>query len=49
MFEAMGLRTGIDIDGLLRARAVLREALPAEPLYGMVPEAGLPKGFSPTH
>lgn len=49
MFEAMGLRTGVDIDGLLRARAVLREALPAEPLYGMVPEAGLPKGFSPTH
>ncbi len=49
MFEAMGLRTGIDIDGLLRARALLREALPAEPLYGMVPEAGLPKGFSPTH
>ncbi len=49
MFEAMGLRTGVDLDGLLRARAVLREALPDEPLYGMVPEAGLPQGFSPTH
>jgi hypothetical protein len=24
---------------------VLHQALPKEPLYGMVPEAGLPQGF----
>lgn len=45
LLESMGLDTGIDMDGLLAARAVLREALPAESLYGHVPDAGLPKGF----
>ena len=45
MFEAMGLRTGIDIDRLLAARAPLKAGLPGEPMYGMLPEAGLPKGF----
>jgi hydroxymethylglutaryl-CoA lyase len=46
MFEAMGVRTGIDIEKLIAARAPLREALPGEPVYGMMPEAGLPKGFT---
>ena len=32
----------------MRAREVLHQALPKEPLYGMVPEAGLPKGFDGT-
>lgn len=45
MLEASGLNTGVDIDALLQARAILAEALPGEPLYGHVPEAGLPKGF----
>ncbi len=45
MLEAMGLRTGIAPEGLEAARAVLAEALPGEPLYGFVPEAGLPLGF----
>jgi hydroxymethylglutaryl-CoA lyase len=45
MFEAMGVRTGIDIEKLLIARNVLRAGLPNEPLYGMTPEAGLPKGW----
>lgn len=45
MLEAMGLRTGIDPEGLAAARAVLAEALPGEPLYGFVPDAGLPLGF----
>lgn len=40
MFESMGIRTGVDLDGLLQARAVLQAALPQEPLYGMVPAAG---------
>jgi hydroxymethylglutaryl-CoA lyase len=45
MFEAMGVHTGIDIEKLLAARAPLQAGLPGEPLYGMTPEAGLPKGF----
>lgn len=47
LLEAMGLRTGIDIDRLLRARALLAEALPGEPLYGHVADAGVPKDFTP--
>jgi hydroxymethylglutaryl-CoA lyase len=45
MFEAMGVRTGVDLPKLIAARAPLAEGLPGEPLYGMTPEAGLPKGF----
>ncbi len=45
MFEAMGVATGIDLGALIAAREPLRQGLPGEPLYGMVPEAGLPKGF----
>lgn len=47
MFEAMGIATGVNLDGLLAAREVLRDGLPGEPIYGMTPEAGLPKGFEP--
>jgi hydroxymethylglutaryl-CoA lyase len=46
MFEAMRVRTGIDIEKLIAARAPLQQALPGEPVYGMTPEAGLPKGFT---
>lgn len=45
MFEAMGVATGIDLAQLIAARAPLRAGLPGEPLYGMTPEAGLPKGW----
>jgi hydroxymethylglutaryl-CoA lyase len=45
MFEAMGIATGIDLDRLLAARAPLLQGLPGEPVYGMLAEAGLPKGF----
>src|SRR5205085_9504031 len=47
LLEAMGLRTGIDLDALMTARAVLTASLPGEPIYGHVPDAGLPKGFVP--
>jgi hydroxymethylglutaryl-CoA lyase len=47
LLEAMGLRTGIDINRLIAAREIVSEGLPGEPLYGQVPEAGLPKGFVP--
>jgi hydroxymethylglutaryl-CoA lyase len=45
MLEAMGLKTGIDIDALLDVRKVVAEALAGEPLYGFLPDAGLPLGF----
>jgi len=47
MFEAMGVRTGVDIEKLIAAREPLKAGLPDEPLYGMTPDAGLPKGFAP--
>jgi hydroxymethylglutaryl-CoA lyase len=46
MFEAMGVRTGVDLHKLIAARAPLAQGLPGEPLYGMTPEAGLPRGFA---
>jgi hydroxymethylglutaryl-CoA lyase len=46
LLEAMGVDTGIDLDALSEARAILREALPGEALYGHVPEAGVHKGFA---
>jgi hydroxymethylglutaryl-CoA lyase len=45
LLEAMGLRTGIDIDALIQAREILAASLPGEMLYGHLPAAGLPKGF----
>ena len=45
LLEAMGCDTGIDIDQLVAARAILHQALPDEPLYGHLADAGLPKGF----
>lgn len=45
MFEAMGVSTGVDLDRLIAARAPLRAGLPGEPVYGMTPEAGLPRGW----
>jgi hydroxymethylglutaryl-CoA lyase len=45
LLESMGLRTGINLDRLIAARALIVEGLPGEPIYGNVPDAGLPKGF----
>ncbi|MBJ3775751.1 hydroxymethylglutaryl-CoA lyase [Acuticoccus mangrovi] len=45
LLESMGLDTGVDIDKLLDARQIILKGLPGEPLYGNVPDAGLPKGF----
>lgn len=45
LLEAMGLRTGVDIEKLIAARSLVLEGLPGEALYGHVPDAGLPKGF----
>lgn len=46
MFEAMGVRTGVDLLCLLSARQPLEDGLPGEPLHGMTPLAGLPKGWA---
>jgi len=46
LLEAMGLRTGVDIERLIEARSVLVAGLPGEELYGHVAEAGLPKDFA---
>jgi hydroxymethylglutaryl-CoA lyase len=45
LLESMGLRTGIDIDRLVKAREWLRQGLPGEPLYGFIPDAGVGKNF----
>jgi len=41
MLNAMGYKTGIDLEKLLKVRAILAEALPEEPLYGFTPDAGV--------
>lgn len=45
LLEAMGLRTGIDLNKLFDVRQILEQSLPGEALYGFTPDAGLPKGF----
>ncbi|HDS7115266.1 MULTISPECIES: hydroxymethylglutaryl-CoA lyase [Klebsiella] len=45
LLESMGLRTGVNIDRLLSARETLKRGLPAEPLYGFIPDAGVGKNF----
>ena len=45
MLAAMGVETGIDLDALLKVRAIVAAALPGEPLYGFTPDAGLPLGW----
>lgn len=47
MLEAMGYPTGVDLERLVAVREILRGALPDEPLYGFVADAGLPLGFAP--
>lgn len=47
MLQAMGLRTGIDLNALLAVRDIVHAALPDETLYGFTPDAGLPLGFVP--
>lgn len=46
MLEAMGLRTGVDLDRLLAIRNIVAECLPDEPLHGALAKAALPKGFA---
>ncbi|HKM60942.1 MAG TPA: hydroxymethylglutaryl-CoA lyase [Acidisphaera sp.] len=45
MLESMGFATGIDLEKLIAARALLHAGLPDEPMHGQVPLAGIPKTF----
>ena len=45
MFEAMGVKTNIDLTELIATREIVKRGLPSEALYGFTPEAGLPLGF----
>jgi hydroxymethylglutaryl-CoA lyase len=45
MLEAMGLRTGVDLDGLLETREIMKRQLKDEPVHGTFSKAGHPKGF----
>lgn len=45
MLEAMGLRTGINLDKLFAVRELVINSLPGEEMYGFTPQAGVPKGF----
>lgn len=45
MLESMGFETGVDLEKLTAVRTILAEALPGEPLYGFLPDAGLPRDW----
>ena len=45
LLESQGFSTGVDLERLIAARAVLREGLPDEAMHGQVPRAGIPKTF----
>jgi len=46
MLESLGYHTGIDVEKLLAARAIIKEALPDAALFGSLARAGLPKGYA---
>jgi len=43
MLDSTGYETGIDLEALLKVRDIVTDALPGEPMYGFIPDAGLPK------
>jgi hydroxymethylglutaryl-CoA lyase len=47
MLDSMGFETGIDLDKLIEAGALLRRLLPDDTLYGRLTAAGLPKSYHP--
>lgn len=46
MFESMGVDTGVELEALIACRKYLDEGLPDEAVYGMTPNAGLPKIYA---
>ncbi len=47
MLEAMGMKTGIDLDALLETRELMERYLKGEPTQGTFVKAGPPLGFVP--
>ncbi len=45
MLEAMGLRTGVDLEKLLAVRVFMESCLKGEPTRGAIARAGTPKNF----
>jgi len=45
MLEAMGLTTGVNLDGLLEARVIMERQLKGEAVHGTYVKAGVPKDF----
>lgn len=45
MLEAMGLATGVDLEGLMETRRYMESQLSGEPTRGAFVKAGVPKGF----
>jgi hydroxymethylglutaryl-CoA lyase len=45
MLEAMGLRTGIDLEKLLEVRSAVEHSLPESEFHGALAQAGLPVGW----
>ena len=45
MLDAMGLRTGVDLNQLVAVREIIARNLPATPLYGGLARAGLPTAY----
>ena len=45
MLEAMGMKTGVDLDALLQTRDFMASKLTDEPTFGAIANAGVPKGF----
>jgi hydroxymethylglutaryl-CoA lyase len=45
MLEAMGLTTGVDLDGVMEARRYIEQYLAGEQMRGAIVRAGVPKGF----
>jgi len=48
MLDAMGLRTGVDLEKLIGVREIVARNLPATLLFGGLARAGLPRGYAPT-
>ncbi|MBI3371747.1 MAG: hydroxymethylglutaryl-CoA lyase [Betaproteobacteria bacterium] len=45
MLDSMGLRTGVDLEQLLRVRSIVRESLPDIAMQGALARAGLPRNY----
>ena len=45
MLDAMGMRTGVDLEKLVAVREIVARSLPSTPLHGALARAGLPVNY----